>query len=205
LRGNVANPGRFSWHQGMRLSDLIPDQDSLESRDYWWKRGHLGLPTPEFEPEFSMLGEVSQPSKPTNGELSPPGMQAAVTNALTPKDQSQEFKGASQAASQTGTRTPNEQGANSTIASGLARNPMVQRNRVQMPESQIDWDYAVIERVDPKTLKPSLIPFDLGKLVLNHDPSANLELQPGDTVTIFSQSDIRVSLDQQVKYIELEG
>jgi protein involved in polysaccharide export with SLBB domain len=50
LRGNVANPGRFAWHQGMHLSDLIPDRDSLLSRDYWWKRSHLGLPSPEFEP-----------------------------------------------------------------------------------------------------------------------------------------------------------
>jgi protein involved in polysaccharide export with SLBB domain len=29
LRGSVANPGRFHWHAGMRLSDLIPDRDSL--------------------------------------------------------------------------------------------------------------------------------------------------------------------------------
>lgn len=205
LRGNVANPGRFSWHPGMRLSDLIPDQDSLLNRDYWWKRSHLGLPTPEFEPEISTLGESVQPSKPTSGELSTSGMQAEVTNALASRDQGQEVKGASLAASQTGPRTPNEQGANATIASSLTRNPLVQRNKVQMPESQIDWDYAVIERIDPKTLKPSLVPFDLGKLVLNHDSSENLELQPGDTVTIFSQSDIRVPLDQQVKYVELEG
>ena len=41
LRGFVANPGRFGWNPGMHLSDLIPDQDSLVSRDYWWKRSHL--------------------------------------------------------------------------------------------------------------------------------------------------------------------
>jgi protein involved in polysaccharide export with SLBB domain len=63
----------------------------------------------------------------------------------------------------------------------------------------------VIERVDPKSLVPSLIPFDLGKLVLNQDASQNLALEPGDTVTVFSQSDIRVPLDQQVKYVDLEG
>ena len=42
LRGNTANPGRFAWHQGMRLSDLIPDRESLITRDYWWKRASLG-------------------------------------------------------------------------------------------------------------------------------------------------------------------
>jgi len=38
LRGSVANPGRFLWHVGMKLSDLMPDRDSLVSRDYWWRR-----------------------------------------------------------------------------------------------------------------------------------------------------------------------
>src|SRR3569833_2396040 len=50
LRGNVANPGRFAWHPGMHVSELIPDKDSLITRDYWWKRAQLGLPAPEFEP-----------------------------------------------------------------------------------------------------------------------------------------------------------
>ena len=27
LRGNIANPGRFAWHPGMRVSELIPDKD----------------------------------------------------------------------------------------------------------------------------------------------------------------------------------
>jgi protein involved in polysaccharide export with SLBB domain len=50
-----------------------------------------------------------------------------------------------------------------------------------------------------------LIPFDLGKLVLNHDASQNLELQPGDTITVFSQADIKVPLADQTKYVRLEG
>ena len=65
LRGNLANPGRFAWHEGMRLSDLIPDRDSLLTRDYWWKRAQLGLPSPEFEP-VPMLAAQSQPSYPVD-------------------------------------------------------------------------------------------------------------------------------------------
>ena len=57
LRGDVANPGRFAWHPGMHLSDLIPDRASLLSRDYWWKRSHLGLPSPEFEPFIDNIGQ----------------------------------------------------------------------------------------------------------------------------------------------------
>jgi protein involved in polysaccharide export with SLBB domain len=48
LRGAVANPGRFRWHEGMRLSELMPERDALVKRDYWWRRAQLGLPAPEF-------------------------------------------------------------------------------------------------------------------------------------------------------------
>src|SRR5256714_6058881 len=38
LRGDVAQPGRFPWREGMRVRDLIPDREALLSRDYWIKR-----------------------------------------------------------------------------------------------------------------------------------------------------------------------
>jgi protein involved in polysaccharide export with SLBB domain len=69
----------------------------------------------------------------------------------------------------------------------------------------IDWSYAVIERVDPKTLTTRLLPFDLGAAVLKDDDGANIALEPGDVVTIFSDADIRVPRAQQTKYIRLEG
>jgi protein involved in polysaccharide export with SLBB domain len=132
LRGNTANPGRFAWHSGMRISDLIPDKESLITRNYWWKRAQLGLPVPEFEPAPS-------------------------------------FTDMRQAA----------------------------------PE--IDWDYAVVERLDADTLKSTLIPFDLGKLVLQHDASQDFDLQAGDAVTVFSQAEIQVPLAEQNKRVKLDG
>jgi len=80
-----------------------------------------------------------------------------------------------------------------------------QRTRVNLPAPEIDWDYAVIERINPKTLKTSLIPFDLGKLVMDHDPSQNLALEPGDIISVFSQADIHVPVEQQTKFVRLEG
>lgn len=53
LRGNVANPGRYRWTPGMRILDLIPDADSLQTRGYWQRRIALGLPAPEYMPLFS--------------------------------------------------------------------------------------------------------------------------------------------------------
>jgi protein involved in polysaccharide export with SLBB domain len=51
----------------------------------------------------------------------------------------------------------------------------------------------------------SLIPFNLGKLVLGHDASQDLELQPGDVITVFSQDDIHQPIARQTKYVRLEG
>lgn len=42
LRGNVAQPGRFPWHDGMRVSDLIPSRDFLITRGYWKQQDNLG-------------------------------------------------------------------------------------------------------------------------------------------------------------------
>ena len=78
-------------------------------------------------------------------------------------------------------------------------------NRVRIPAPEIDWSYAVIERLDPQTLKNSLVPFNLGRLVQDHDATQNLELQPGDIVTIFSQHDILVPQHEQTKFVRLEG
>ena len=79
------------------------------------------------------------------------------------------------------------------------------RITVKLPAPEIDWAYAVIERLDPATLKTSLLPFRLGALVMDHDASQDLVLQPGDVVTIFSQADIRVPIEDQTKFVKLEG
>jgi len=202
LRGNVANPGRFSFRPGMHLSDLIPDKDSLMSRDYWWRRSHLGLPSPEFEPSIYSIAR-----DPRTLETSSAGFTASVTpetltSALTPHNPQADRNdpaGTGQNKGNGSIASRNQQ----TPASGSEGQP--KRNEVNLLSPEIDWNYAVIERVDPETLKTSLIQFDLGKLVINHDASQDLALQPGDTITIFSQTDIHVPLDQQTKYVDLEG
>jgi len=163
LRGNTANPGRFSWHPGMRLSDLIPDKESLITRNYWWKRAQLGFPAPE------------------NADA--PGLRGAAQQERHSNDKSL-------AAAQ-------------TFAKEV---PLpVQHTEIHALAPEIDWNYAVIERLESESLKSSLIPFDLGKLVLQHDASQDLELQPGDVVSIFSEADIRVPIAQQTKLITLDG
>jgi protein involved in polysaccharide export with SLBB domain len=230
LRGNVANPGRFGWHSGMHLSDLIPDQDSLISRDYWWKRSHLGLPAPEFEPIISAIGEIQRHLE--SGALGPIRArsltQESLTYLLTPseKQSSDSPNNDSSQSGQNGQYGQNGQGQygqmgqsgqngqmgnSGALGSQPAQSPAQgntgkpRLNTIRLAAPEINWNYAVIERTDPATLQSSLIPFDLGRLVLNHDAAQDLLLQPGDTITIFSQADIRVPIDLQVKYVKLEG
>ena len=72
-----------------------------------------------------------------------------------------------------------------------------------MPE--VNWDYAVIERLNVSDLTTALIPFNLGKAVLEGDPTHNVQLQPSDVITIFSKDDIQVQFAKQPLFVKLEG
>ncbi len=123
LRGNVAHPGRYEWHPGMRVRDLLPTPDALVTHEYWQKN---------------------------NSSASAP--------------------------------------------------PQISRT---VPE--VNWDYAVIQRLNPQDLSARLIPFNLGKAVLERDLENDVVLEAGDIVTIFSQNDLAVPQERRTKFVRLEG
>ena len=134
LRGNVASPGRYPWHEGMRISDLIPSRDFLVTRDYYKQQNQVTL------------------------ESQAPGAK-----------------------------------------------PSAAQNEVRRTSPDINWDYAVVQRMDPQDLSTRLIPFNLGRAVVDRDSGNDVALQPGDIVTIFSQSDLRVPELKQTKFVRLDG
>jgi protein involved in polysaccharide export with SLBB domain len=75
------------------------------------------------------------------------------------------------------------------------------RNIVDEP----NWEYAIIERLDTDRITVRLIPFHLGKAVLEKDPAHDLPLQPGDVVTIFGSKDIRVPQTRTTRLVRVEG
>jgi len=226
LRGNIANPGRFAWHPGMHISELIPDKDSLTTTNYWWRRAQLGLPTPEFEPDQG-LADQRQPrnDQPVTLNLSNPGQANAQGTTSSESwqnqpDQNQSGQnqsgpnqsGQSQSGqSLTGENLSAQQRSNgsslaATQSAELKRTiPSAQRTDILKLAPEIDWDYAAIERIDPETLKTTVLAFDLGKMVLQHDASQDLELEPGDVVSVFSEADIRLPVGQQTKLVRLDG
>jgi protein involved in polysaccharide export with SLBB domain len=261
LRGNVANPGRYAWKPGMRVSDLIPNRESLVTRDYWRKRNQMGqfvLDQSEEPTEVRMQRLIDneilrqqqlQPLRdlgvqPQNrGQQQIPGAQqqqgmqgnqnqqfpVPQTNATEMYDQQgfpiegtgagsaaaiaaqQQREGSllgATAAEQTQSGAPGTaSGGGNSVAAALTGGSgrFRAKNDVVLSAPDIDWGYAVIERQDEKTLTTSLIPFNLGKIVLDGDMSQDMQLLPGDVVTIFSKADIRVPSEQQTRYVRLEG
>jgi len=70
---------------------------------------------------------------------------------------------------------------------------------------EINWEYAIIQRVNPIDLSSKLLWFSPRKAILEHDDTGNLELQAGDIVTIFSQRDISLPEDERSRYMVVEG
>jgi protein involved in polysaccharide export with SLBB domain len=70
---------------------------------------------------------------------------------------------------------------------------------------EVNWDYAVIERVNRKDLRVALIPFNLGNVFTNPSGPDNAVLQAGDTVTIFSHQDVAVPMDKRRVFVRVEG
>lgn len=131
LRGNVANPGRYPWHAGMRVKDLIPDTDALIVPEYWAKQNRIFRT--DVTSEKRLLTEIK-------------------------------------------------------------------RN-----ENEINWDYALIDRLKKDELTTDLLPFSLSKALSGSDAENNLPLQPGDVITIFSKEDIQVPAAKRSVYVRLEG
>jgi protein involved in polysaccharide export with SLBB domain len=70
---------------------------------------------------------------------------------------------------------------------------------------EINWDYAVVERINRSDLTVSLIPFHLGNVFTQPGGADNVLLQPGDTVTVFSQQDVAVPMDKRRVFVRVEG
>jgi len=78
-------------------------------------------------------------------------------------------------------------------------------DRVGQILDQVNFEYAVIERVNRQDLSLSLIPFNLG-IAIDHENSIdNISLEPGDIVTVFSIDDIRVPVSKRRIIVKLEG
>ena len=206
IHGNVADAGRFPWHPNMRVSDVIPTKEALLTREYWKEQNAL-INTPEPMPEEELSTAISVPAKTYGAESS-----ASAQSSSLPSQAMLQASGSRLRAAQA---SYSEQMANIRAdtslgaAMGVENIPPVRsflpRNVVQPSAPDINWEYAAIERLDRATLSTKILPFNLGKLLLTHDATEDLPLEPGDVITIFSKADFAIPGSQQAKQVRLEG
>ena len=233
LRGNVANPGRYPWKPGMRISDLIPSPQALLTRRYWRNRAAIvnGRATeyPLQAPPTPTQSNRSTPNQqPSNGttpkSTATPGVPDSTQNPNSPEFlpdaagssnladaiYAQNEQNPSEADSSKGGNPPSGSQPPSQAASSNPNNPNPNTVRdiaedVRRYAPEINWDYAIIQRVNPIDLSSKLLWMSPRKAILEHDEASNLELQPGDIVTIFSQRDITVPQTERSQYVIVEG
>ncbi|MDH5538079.1 MAG: SLBB domain-containing protein [Rhizobacter sp.] len=185
LKGHVAQPLRYPHRPGMRIRDLIPDRDALIKPDFYRRKNLLVqvLEPEDDESEESALRDGIEVTRKANDTRSPgsvriQGSTADRNERATPRDSARD------------------------------QDRLAVERAKKSPASlfeELNWDYAVIERLDKKELTTRLIPFNLGKVVLQGDETQNFELLAGDVVTVFSQKDVKVSVARQNRLVSVEG
>ncbi len=226
LRGNVAQPGRYAWREGMRISDLIPSRQFLLTRDYWNRQNFL-VPQRMGHPFGFSPGQFN-PQAGTNveRETNPPSVYNAQTepnaqNRFNPPagiNTQPGFNGEVGANTQTGMNPQagvNPQ-AGFNAASGTGPQTGINAQAEFNPRGEtsfeaarnseeINWDYAAIERLDEHDLSTRLIAFNLANAIDNPASADNAVLQPGDVVTIFSERDIPLPVDKHAAFVRVDG
>jgi protein involved in polysaccharide export with SLBB domain len=80
-----------------------------------------------------------------------------------------------------------------------------EQTTVKRNPAEINWDYAVIQRLNPEDLTSRLLPFNLGRAIGDASSPDNLALESGDVITIFSQTDLKVPVAERTKFVRIEG
>jgi protein involved in polysaccharide export with SLBB domain len=232
LRGNVAQPGRYVWRDGMRVSDLIPTRQFLLTRDYWNQQNFLvpessghpfGLSPNQFSPQTgpnAQSGVSEQNESNTQSGLNPqPGVntqngisgqvpQTGQTAANTQQGGNAQ-NGTNPQTGQNQQPGTNQQSGTNPQSGINTQNEINQRAETSFEAArnseEINWDYAAVERLDQHDLSTRLIAFNLANAIDNPASTDNVVLQPGDVVTIFSEKDIPLPVDKHAAFVRVDG
>jgi polysaccharide export outer membrane protein len=200
LRGNVAQPGRYPWKAGMRISDLIPSRDFLITRDFWNQQNQL-VPgsvdhefatqrTDDFDSHRTGENDGQRPGQTTDQRPDQTINQRPDQTINRRSDQGIDQR--------TG-----QMGNSQTDQTGVSRKSMI--DSVGQNNAEINWEYAVIERLDDQDLSTRLIPFRLANAINDSTSSDNQLLKAGDVVTIFSRADLELPIEKHSSFIRVGG
>jgi protein involved in polysaccharide export with SLBB domain len=232
LRGNVAQPGIYPWKPGMRISDLIPSRGFLITREYWNRQNHLiprasdhefGNPrlnrfdnSPADQFGGAVADQHGNSSADNSAELSadqygesrhgpyrnpPSGTYDDSSNGAYGNSPAEQVNNSS--TSQYGFPSRNEYGNSRTDLAGSQRMPLI--DTIGQNSAEINWDYALIERLDQHDLSTRLIPFRLADAIDNPASPDNRLLKAGDVVTIFSGADLKLPTAKRASFVRVSG
>ena len=201
LRGPVGNPGRYAWHQGMRVSDLIPTRESLLTRDFYNQRNALDLPTD------TATTDTSQNKSATGGDarFSPA---AGTTDArFSPAAGTTDARFSPAAGTTADARTTDARttDARTTDARTTDARTAAPAPAVSQHDTDFNWNYATIERIDPQDLKVQLIPFSLGQAIDQPSSAENKVLLAGDVIVVYSSRDLALPLELTTRFVRIDG
>jgi polysaccharide biosynthesis/export protein len=230
LRGHVAQPLRYPFTPGMRIRDLIPDRDALISPDFYRRKNLLVQVLDEDEDvganDYGYGNRAGmRPAGNNTGYATNNGYPAG--NGANDNTYENAYGARSGSRANNGNATNNAYGPDAGSPDYVPSSPdesAMPRTRAERQRrsrdraivnaskraptalfDELNWDYAVIERLNARDLTTQVIPFNLGKAVLQGDDANNLELMAGDVVTVYSQKDIRVPVSRQTRLVTLEG
>ena len=175
LRGNVLQPGRYVWHQGMRISDLIPSRSFILTREYWNRQNHL------------------VPGNARSGADNPSGGESSATSDLQSEESEKGYWNRQAGLVPDSRDHPIEQ-ARRNAAPNIGEN-----------NAEVNWEYAVIERLDDHDLSTRLIAFNLGRALDDPGSHENQRLMAGDVVTILSRADAPLPVEQRATFVRVNG
>ncbi|MEO5697642.1 MAG: SLBB domain-containing protein [Burkholderiaceae bacterium] len=209
LRGHVAQPLRYPFTPGMRVRDLIPDREALIKPDFY-RRKNLLVQVIEDD-DAGRRDTRATRRLDTPGALSTGGADRQRSgNGASGNENTDRRSGA------TGDPSTSDRNLPAVDSEGRARSDRTRNSedvdRIDAARKSptalfeaLNWDYAVIERLNKHDLSTQVIPFNLGRVVLQGDETDNLELMAGDVVTIYGQKDIRVPVSRQTRLVSIEG
>jgi protein involved in polysaccharide export with SLBB domain len=226
LRGNVAQPGRYVWKEGMRVSDLIPSRDFLITRDFWNRQNQPAPRNTDHPFATQRAGGYQRTDESGNqrtdqlGNQRPDQFDDQSGNRPTnqsgnqrpyqfddqfddqPSDQARDQRSdMAGGAGQSGNQRDDMPGAGDR--SGNSRTTMIAA--VGQNNAEINWEYAVIERLDEHDLSTRLIPFRLVNAIDNRASPDNQLLRAGDVVTIFSRADLNLPIEKHASFVRVGG
>jgi protein involved in polysaccharide export with SLBB domain len=194
LRGSVSQAMRVPYRPGMKVRDLIPSKDFLLTRAVV-RRQNSGL--------------IDQQRREDARErkLYP------LEDSLLQKTREQQYGDrAERKLYQDERGEPGERGDDSPQQKSSDPNQLIAEpdsksllKSIGNRYDEINWDYAVVERINRANLTESLLPFNLGGAMADPNGPDNIALQAGDTVTVFSANDLQIPIAKRKVFVRLEG